>query len=126
MLRLRVPRFLEAGLSPTKGPEDSALILRRAGIGALLVSISAGMTSNLLFLAAFQFRLDVFLEPTLILASGGTSAALLRWAAVLDLLGTTSPRRSSRTCCGSSCAPAIHSSLTCRLWPRSAMHWPVG
>jgi len=29
----------------------------------LLVSISAGMTSNLLFLAAFQFRLDMFLEP---------------------------------------------------------------
>jgi hypothetical protein len=43
------------------------------------------MTSNVLFLAAFQFRLDVFLEPTLILASGGTSAELLRWAAVLDL-----------------------------------------
>jgi hypothetical protein len=29
------------------------LILRCAGIGALVVSISAGMTSNLLFLAAF-------------------------------------------------------------------------
>ena len=87
MLRLRVPRFLEAGLSPTKGPEESALTLRRAGIAALLVSISAGMTSNLLFLAAFQFRLDVFLEPTLILASGGTSAELLRWASVLDLFG---------------------------------------
>jgi hypothetical protein len=48
MLPLRVPRFLKAGLSPTKGPEDSALILRRAGIGALLVSISAGMASNVL------------------------------------------------------------------------------
>jgi hypothetical protein len=47
------PAFLAAGLSPTKGPEESALILRRAGIGALVVSISAGMTSNLLFLAAF-------------------------------------------------------------------------
>jgi hypothetical protein len=40
-----------------------------------------------LFLAAFQFRLDVFLEPTLIVASGGTSAELLRWASVLDLFG---------------------------------------
>jgi hypothetical protein len=30
------------------------------------------------FLAAFQFRLDVFLEPTLILASGATRAELLR------------------------------------------------
>ena len=69
MLRLRVPRLLEAGLSPTKGPYESALILRRAGIAALVVSISAGMTSNMLFLAAFQFRLDRFLEPTLILGS---------------------------------------------------------
>ena len=74
-------------MSPTKGPEESALILRRAGIGALVVSISAGMTSNLLFLAAFQFRLDRFLDPTLILGSGATPAELLRWAAVLDLFG---------------------------------------
>ena len=63
------------------------MILRRTGIAALVVSISAGMISNLLFLAAFQFRLDRFLEPTLILASGVTSAELLRWAAVLDLFG---------------------------------------
>jgi hypothetical protein len=79
--------LLEAGLSPTKGPEVSASILRRAGIGALVVSISAGMTSNLLFLAAFQFRLDRFLEPTLILGSGAIPAELLRWASVLDLFG---------------------------------------
>ena len=32
-----------------------------------------------------EFRLDRFMEPTLILASGATSAELLRWAAVLDL-----------------------------------------
>ncbi len=87
MLRLKFHRLLEAGLSPTKGPEETVLTLRRAGIAALLVSISAGMTSNLLFLAAFQFRLDWFLEPTLILGSGATSAELLRWAAVLDLFG---------------------------------------
>ena len=43
--------------------------------------------SNVLFLAAFQFRLDRFLEPTLILGSVATSAELLRWAAVLDLFG---------------------------------------
>jgi hypothetical protein len=61
--------------------------LRRTGIAALVVSLSAGMISNLLFLAAFQFRLDMFLEPTLILGSGATSAELLRWAAVLDLFG---------------------------------------
>ena len=65
------------------------MILRRTGIAALVVSLSAGMISNLFFLAAFQFRLDRFLEPTLILGSGATSAELLRWAAVLDLLGTT-------------------------------------
>ena len=74
-------------MSPTTGEEQSALALRRAGIAALVVSISAGMTSNLLFLAAFQFRLDMFLEPTLILGSGAISAELLRWAAVLDLFG---------------------------------------
>ena len=74
-------------MSPTKGPEVSASILRRAGIGALVVSISAGMTSNLLFLEAFQFRLDRFLEPTLILGSGAIPAELLRWASVLDLFG---------------------------------------
>ena len=63
------------------------MILRRAGIAALVVSIGAGMTSNVLFLAAFQFRLDMFLEPTLILGSGASPAELLRWAAVLDLFG---------------------------------------
>jgi hypothetical protein len=64
-----------------------ALILRRTGIAALVVSIGLGMASNVLFLAAFQFRFDRFFEPTLILGSGPTSAELLRWAAVLDLLG---------------------------------------
>jgi hypothetical protein len=45
------------------------------------------MSSNLLFLAAFQFRLNRFLEPTLIVASGAIPVELLRWAAVLDLFG---------------------------------------
>jgi hypothetical protein len=63
------------------------LILRRTGIAALVVSLSAGMISNLLFLAAFQFRLDMFLDPTLVLGAGAASAELLRWAAVLDLFG---------------------------------------
>jgi hypothetical protein len=61
------------------------LILRRTGIAALVVSISLGMTSDVLFLAAFQFRFDRFFEPTLILGSGAIPAELLRWAAVLDL-----------------------------------------
>jgi hypothetical protein len=50
------------------------VMLRTAGIGALLVSLSIGMTSNLLFLSAFQFRLDWFLEPTGILGGGAASA----------------------------------------------------
>jgi hypothetical protein len=43
------------------------------------------MITNLLFLAAFQFRLHRFLEPTFILASRATPAEPLRWAAVLNL-----------------------------------------
>lgn len=60
---------------------------RIAGIVALSVSLAVGMTSNLLFLAAFQFRLDWFREPTRVLAGGAASAELLRWASVLDLIG---------------------------------------
>jgi hypothetical protein len=60
-------------------------MLRRTGITALLVSISAGITSTVLFAAAFQFRADQ--EPTRILAAGATSAELFRLAAVLDLFG---------------------------------------
>ena len=80
-----LPRLLEAGLSPTAGPDESASILRRAGITALVVSISAGITSTVLFAAAYQFRPDI--QPTRIVAAGATSAELLRWAAVLDLFG---------------------------------------
>jgi hypothetical protein len=63
------------------------LTARTAGIAALSVSLAVGMTSNLLFLAAFQFRLDWFREPRRILGGGATSAELLRWASVLDLIG---------------------------------------
>jgi hypothetical protein len=38
-------------------------------------------------LAAFQFQFERFLEPTLTLGSGTTSAELLGWAAVFDLFG---------------------------------------
>jgi hypothetical protein len=79
--------LLEAGLSPTEGPDGSALIVRRAGIAALVASIGAGMASNVMFLAAFQFRLDMFLEPMLILGSSAIPTELFRWAAVLDLFG---------------------------------------
>jgi hypothetical protein len=60
---------------------------RTAGIAALAVSIGAGMTSNALFLAAFQFRLDWFRDPTRLVGGGAMSAELLRWASVLDLIG---------------------------------------
>jgi hypothetical protein len=63
------------------------LTARTVGIGAVIVSLAAGMTSNLLFLAAFQFRLDWFREPTRILGAGARSAEFLRWASVLDLIG---------------------------------------
>ena len=63
------------------------MTLRELGIAALLVSLGAGMTSNLLFLAAFQFRIDWMLEPALVVGAGATSAELLRWAAALDLIG---------------------------------------
>lgn len=63
------------------------MTLRMAAIASLLVSLGVGMASNLLFLAAFQFRPDWFFEPAHILGAGPTSAMLLRWAAVLDLFG---------------------------------------
>jgi hypothetical protein len=53
----------------------------------LSVSLGVGLTSNVLFLAAFQFHLDWFREPTSVLGAGATSAELLRWASVLDLIG---------------------------------------
>ena len=60
---------------------------RTAGIAALSVSIGVGFASNVLFLAAFQFRLDWFRDPVRVLGAGATSAELLRWASVLDLIG---------------------------------------
>lgn len=53
---------------------------RTAGVAGLGVSLAAGMTSNaLLFLGAFQFRLDWFREPRRVLAGGATSAEFRRW-----------------------------------------------
>ena len=74
-------------LTPAEGSHREEIDARAAGIGALFVAIVVGMTSNLLFLAAFQFRLDWFLEPRRMLGAGATSAELLRWAAALDLIG---------------------------------------
>src|SRR3990170_2558986 len=64
-----------------------AVTLRGVAIGALVVSLVIGFASNLLFLAAFQFRIDWFLDPVRILGAGATSGELLRWASLLDLIG---------------------------------------
>jgi hypothetical protein len=63
------------------------LTVRSAAIGALIVSLTLGLTSNVLFLTAFQFRLDWFLDPPAMISAGQPSAELLRWASVLDLFG---------------------------------------
>jgi hypothetical protein len=59
--------------------------MRRAAIGALLVTVGLGTVSGLLFLAAFQLRVEWFIEPAPMVAAGPTSAELLRWAAAADL-----------------------------------------
>lgn len=80
--------------SPTGHVVDTAPVansvrggLRTVGIAALLVSLSVGLISNVVFFAAFEFRIDWFREPTRLLGAGPQAAELLRWAAVLDLIG---------------------------------------
>ena len=64
-----------------------AVTARFVAIGALIASLTIGLASNVLFLAAFQFRIDWFLDPLKMISAGPLSAELLRWASVLDLLG---------------------------------------
>lgn len=61
---------------------------RIAGIAVESCRGVVGRTSNLLFLAAFQFRLDWFTEPARVLGAGARSAELLRRASRLDLHGS--------------------------------------
>ena len=63
------------------------MTLRLAGIGALLVFFVLGAVSGVLFLAAFQLRLEWFADPSAMVSAGASSAELLRWAAVADLFG---------------------------------------
>ena len=63
------------------------LSLRRAGIAALLAFFVVGTLSGVLFLAAFQLRVEWFFDPSAMVAAGPTSAELLRWGAVTDLFG---------------------------------------
>jgi hypothetical protein len=59
--------------------------MRTAAIGSLLLTLGVGTISGVLFLAAFQFRLEWFVDPAPLVAAGAASAELLRWAAVADL-----------------------------------------
>jgi hypothetical protein len=59
--------------------------MRRAAIGALLLTVGLGSIAGVLFLGAFQLRLEWFADPAPMVAAGATSAELLRWAAVADL-----------------------------------------
>jgi hypothetical protein len=63
------------------------MTLRRAAIGALLVFFGLGNVAGVLFLAAFQLRLEWFADPSAMVAAGPGSAELLRWGAVADLFG---------------------------------------
>lgn len=62
-----------------------AVTLRIAAVSALIVTVVLGMISNLLFLWAFEFRIDWFLDPARLLAAGPATPTLLRWAALTDL-----------------------------------------
>ena len=74
------------GSSPVSGTRREAwLTLRGATVGALIVTVALGIVSDLLFLAALQFRLDWFADPALLVAGGSASAELLKWAALTDL-----------------------------------------
>jgi hypothetical protein len=74
------------GSSPVSGTRREAwLTLRGATVGALIVTVALGVISDLLFLAALQFRPDWFSDPALLVAGGPASADLLHWAALTDL-----------------------------------------
>lgn len=64
---------------------ETWLTLRGATVGALIVTVALGVVSDLLFVAALQFRPDWFADPALLVAGGSRSAELLKWAALADL-----------------------------------------
>jgi hypothetical protein len=74
------------GASSVSGTRRKAwLTLRRATVAALIVTVALGVLSDLLFVAALQFRPDWFANPALLVSGGSASAELLRWAALADL-----------------------------------------
>ena len=60
---------------------------RRIVVAALAVTVVLGALSDLLFAAALQFRPEWFTDPAQLVTGGETSATLLTWAALTDLLG---------------------------------------
>ena len=64
---------------------EARLTVREATVGALVVAVALGVVSDLLFVAALQFRADWFANPALLVAGGPASAELLKWAALADL-----------------------------------------
>jgi hypothetical protein len=63
------------------------MTLRRAAISALLVFFGIGTLAGVLFLAAFQLRVEWFVDPSAMVGAGPESAELLRWGAIADLFG---------------------------------------
>lgn len=61
--------------------------IRVAGIAALLAHVGLGLVSLVLFLAAFGWQVDGFLDPAGLVSAGAGWASLLRWGAAADLLG---------------------------------------
>ena len=59
--------------------------MRRAAIASLLLMLGLGTVSGVLFLLAFQFRVEWFVDPAELVSAGPTSAELLRWGAITDL-----------------------------------------
>jgi hypothetical protein len=64
---------------------ETGFSLRVATFGALIVSLGLGILSDLLFVAALQFRPDWFANPALLVGGGPGSAELVKWAAFADL-----------------------------------------
>lgn len=61
------------------------MTLRIATVAALVLVVGLGAFSNLLFVAAFQFRPEWFADPAMAVTGGPQTAALFRWAAATDL-----------------------------------------
>ena len=61
------------------------LPLRRTAIVATFLMAFLGLISDVIALAAFQFRIDWFLDPAMAVAGGSSTAELLYWAAITDL-----------------------------------------